>query len=184
MKHRARLLLLMLCAGCSASETVLAADTEEVYQTVLGECCFGHPAILQQVTDTAGLSGPDTFTADDELMNRFSPAVLQAVEDLRRRSASVYPLPDSVRASHHDQRVSADSARALIRAVQRDKVDRLPDRASVVLVSTVGFSRDGQLAVVQIVEVCGEMCGGVTLRAVRKHPGGWFLAEEVFQAVS
>jgi hypothetical protein len=183
MTNYARLLLLLLCAACSASDTALAADTEAVYRTVLGECCSADRVILQQVTDTVGLSGPDTFTGDDEQMKLFSPSVLQAVQDLRTRSASVYPLPDSARTSYRDQRVSADSARALLLRIQRDKVDRLPGRASVVRVSAIGFSRDGQLAVVQIAEMCGQMCGGVTLRAVRKHPGAWFLAEEVFQVV-
>lgn len=175
--------LLVLCAGCTPSDAARAKEPEAVYESLLGERCCAEHVILQQVTDTTGLSGPKAFKGDDEEMAFFSRPVQEAVKDLRARSASVYPLPDSARISFRDQRVSADSAHALLEWIRRDKVDRLPGRASLFFVSAVGFSRDGDLAVVQIVEVCGLLCGGANLRAVRRHPGGWIVAEELWNVV-
>jgi hypothetical protein len=53
----------------------------------------------------------------------------------------------------------------------------LADGATVVLISAVGYSRDREVAVVRITKVCGFLCGGSDLRAMRRHPGGWIPAE-------
>jgi hypothetical protein len=31
--------------------------------------------------------------------------------------------------------------------------------------------------------VCGSLCGGATLRVVRKHPGGWIAAEDLVSVI-
>ena len=39
-------------------------------------------------------------------------------------------------------------------------------------------------AVVVQTAVCGSLCGSSITRVVRKHPGGWMAAEELFFVIS
>jgi hypothetical protein len=176
-------LLLLCAAGCSRGGPVAEAEAAAVYESLLYAHCCVDSAIVQAVTDSARLANPTAVQALLKGVQHFSPEIREAVADLHARSASVSPLPDSVHVSGHDQRVSADSARALLHRIYRDHLDRLPNRATIVQLSAVGYSRNGEVAVVRMVQTCGSLCGGITLRALRKHPTGWVAAEEVWSAV-
>lgn len=176
------LLLALPLAACGVDARSAEAEAGAVYEALLFDHCCIDRALVQEVTDTVGLAGRNE-RADGELTEGFSRDVLQAVADLRRRSGTTRPLPDSLRVTGRDRRLTADSAQALLQHIRRDHVRRLPDSASIVLISGVGFSRDGRVAVVRITEVCGQTCGGVTLRALRRHPRGWVAAEVVWAAI-
>jgi hypothetical protein len=153
-----------------------------VYESLLVDHCCLDRVILQEVTDTAGLSDGRRWS-DEEEMRGFSPEVRQAVDDLSRASRTVHRLPATLRVTPRDRRLPADSVRAILRQVQRNGLHRFPGRETIVLISGVGFSDDRKLAVVRMTEVCGSLCGGTTVRALRRHPAGWIPAEAVFQAV-
>lgn len=175
--------MLVLAAGCSAGEKAHEAEVTAVYESLLDDhCCLDH-AIVQEVTDSAGLSTAKDAAREDRDLKNFSPEIREAVASLHARSHTVRRLPDSLSVTGRDRRLPADSVRALLERVQREHLRRLPDSTTVVLISAVGFSRDGKLAVVRMTEICGSLCGGVTLRALRKHPGGWVAAEAIWRAV-
>ncbi|HEX8394748.1 MAG TPA: hypothetical protein VF665_20555 [Longimicrobium sp.] len=177
-------LLLPLCAGgCGrASRSESQAEAAAIYESLLREHCCSDSAIVQAVTDSAALSNPANYRAFVKDLQYFSPEIREAVADLHTRSESVYPLPDSVRVTGHDRRVPADSAELMVQTLVRDD-RRLYKHNPIVQLSAVGYSRDGKVAVVRIVVTCGKLCGDVTFRALRRHPGGWVAAEEVWSAV-
>jgi hypothetical protein len=177
------LLLALSAVSCSADRAALESETAAVYERLLFDYCCPDNVILQASTDTAGFASGVADRFRDERLTSFSSDVRQAVADLYARSASPHPLPDSLRVAGEQRRMPADSVSRLIDQIMRDHVRRLPDTASVVLISAVGFSLDRQLAVVRITEVCGYLCGGVTLRALRRHPSGWVAAETVWSAL-
>ncbi len=181
--HRAALLLVLVGAACAADERTREADIAAVYESFLDDHCCPERVILQEVTDTAGLVRGARRWSDEEEMKVFSADVRQALADLSRQSRTVRPLPDSLSMTSRDRRMSAGSVRALLERMRRDHTHRLQNRETVVLISAVGFSDDQKLAAVRIVQVCGTLCGGVTVRALRRHPGGWVPAEEIFSAV-
>lgn len=111
------------------------------------------------------------------------PRVREAVDDLSRESRMVRRLPDTLRVTARDRRLPADSVRKIQQRIQRGDITRLPGQETIVSISGVGFSDDRKLAVVRVTQVCGLLCGGSTLRALRRHPGGWVPAEVVFDVV-
>jgi hypothetical protein len=77
--------------------------------------------------------------------------------------------------------IALDSVRRLFELIRARDLARLPDRAEIVRFSGVGFNRDRSVAVVVVqTAVCGSLCGGSMGPVVRKHPGGWLAAEELF----
>jgi hypothetical protein len=177
------LTMMLLVAGCSAGEKAGGTEVAAVYEALLLEhCCLDH-AIVQEVTDSTGLTSAKRVFEEDESLRHFSPEIHEAVASLHARSRTVQRLPDSLSVTGRDRRLPADSVRAILARIRRDDLHRLPDRTTVVLISAAGFSRDGKLAVVRMTEVCGSLCGSSTLRALRKHPGGWVAAEEVWSVI-
>jgi hypothetical protein len=168
-------------AACSPNDIAREAELAAVYESLLDDYCCLDEVILMEVTDSAGLQPRDEM--DEELMRGFSAEVREAVADLATRGSDVRELPDSVQAAARQTRVPADSVVALLGRIQRERIGRLPNQASVVLLTTAGFSQNRKLAVVRITEVCGHQCGGITLRAIRRHPAGWVPAERVWSAV-
>lgn len=176
------LLLALPLVACGGDGRAAESEAAAVYESLLRDhCCIDH-ALVQEVTDTANL-GPGTGKSFDQLTPEYSREVLQAIADLRRRSNTVRPLPDSLQVTFQDHRLTPDSAQALLEHVHQNRLRRLSDSATVVFISDVDFSRNGRVAVVRMTEVCGYLCGGITLRAVRKHPGGWVPAEVVWHAL-
>jgi hypothetical protein len=175
---------LLLTAGCSTSGTRGQADTAAVYEAFLsdGRWSMDGPVLLQDVTVpvTSGF-------LDDEPGRpgsvRFSAEVRQAFHDLVKRSRATYPLPHSVHVALDQTRISADSVQAIFRTTRDRAARRLPDGASVVQLSHVGFDRGRTVAVVYGSVVCGYLCGGATLRVARKHPGGWIAAEDLVSVI-
>lgn len=184
MKSSLLVATLLLAAGCSSGGAVADAEVAAVYEALLlDHCCLEH-AIVQEVTDSTGLSSPRAPSSEDEYLKEFSPEIHEAVDDLRARSRTVQRLPGSLRVTMRDRRLPADSVRAMLTRARHDHSERLPDSATVVLISGVGFSRDGRVAVVRMTTLCGPLCGSSTLRTLRKHPGGWVAAEEIQSVVS
>lgn len=177
------LLLSVSIASCSADDAALELEAAAVYESLLFDYCCPDNVILQASTDTGGFASGVGDRFGEEVLTSFSGDVRQAVADLYARSASPHPLPVSDRVQVEQHRMPADSVSRLLDHIRRDHVRRLPDTASVVLISAVGFSLDRQLAVVRITEVCGYLCGGIRLRALRKHPVGWVPAETVWSAI-
>lgn len=183
MRAAALFSLLIVCA-CGGSRTDVEADTAAVYEAFLEGSRPDHPrrVLLQDVTAPVSvelLMGWRNGSPRDEVSHDFSPEVREALEDLVRRSASPRPLAPGVRVGEVESRISADSARALFEVFRTRRLRQLADSASVVQLSAVGFSRDGAVAAVYENVVCGYLCGGAQVYVVRKHPGGWLLAEEV-----
>jgi hypothetical protein len=169
-------------AACSSGRGT-QADDPAILESILEDDCCVDRAILQDVTDTAALSPGTRRRGYEEDTRNYSKEIREAIHDLYERSASTHALPDSVSVSGSDRRVGADSARRILARFQRENLRRLPDSSTVVLISTVGYSDDRNVAVVRIIKVCGFLCGGIDLRAVRRHPGGWVPAEHVWSAV-
>lgn len=177
------LLALISVSGCGSRSDVSKEDDAAVYDSLLLDDCCTDRAILQEVTDSAGLAPVhQSVIAADELRG-FTGEIREAVADLYVRSRLVQRLPDSLSVASEERRAGADSVRALLHQVQQEHQRRLPNNTTVVLISAVGYSRDRQVAVVRIIKVCGVLCGGTTVRAIRRHPGGWVPAEAVWDVV-
>jgi hypothetical protein len=175
--------MMMLVAGCASGGAAPDAEAAAVYEALLEDHCCQDSVIVMDVTDSTAMAAMEKSSREDEQLQGFSPEVKEAVASLYARSRTVQRLPDSLRVTGHDRRLPADSIRAILKRMQDDHLRRLPDSATVVLISAVGFSRDGKLAVVRMTEVCGSLCGGSTMRALRRHPGGWVAAEEVWSVI-
>lgn len=148
----------------------------------MDHCCIDK-AVLQVVTDTSLLSPGSSRRGLEEDTRNLTEEVREAVRDLYARSASPRRLPDSLDVSGYDQRVDEDSARRIVARINREHLRRLPDSSTVVLISAVGYSKDGDVAVVRMITLCGSLCGGINVRALRRHPAGWIPAESVWDAV-
>lgn len=184
MRRLTRLTTVLILAGCGEARPSLEAETLAVYESLLHDYCCADNVILQAETDTFALTVRDVRATRErqELADAFSPHVGQALRDLYARSEAPRRLPDTFEAMD-PPRLSADSVHAMLARIRRDHARRLPDSATVIQLSAVGFSRDRSVAVVRMVETCGSLCGGMKLYAVRKHPAGWVPAEALFRAV-
>lgn len=175
--------LLLLACGCARAEPG-KAEILAVYEAFIdGDYDVPQRVLLEDATVavTPAMLGN---TPQANAWRGLSPEVRQALEDLVARGRTPRPLPVSVDMSYDDVRISADSARAVHESVRRTETRRLPDGATVMALSAVGFSRDGTVAVVYGSQVCGWLCGSAVVRVIRKHPGGWLAAEEVFAMIS
>ena len=176
-------MVLVALVSTACTTNAPEADTAAVYESLLANHCCLDRTIVQEVTDTAGFASGAREWSEQAEMGAFLPEVREAVGDLIERSRTVHRLPDTLRVTARDRRMSADSVRALLNQMQQHDISRLPGRETIVLISGVGFSKDGNLAVVRMTEICGVLCGGTKLQALRRHPGGWMPAEVVFDAV-
>jgi hypothetical protein len=116
-----------------------------------------------------------------EISRGYSPEVREAIQDLVSRGRTPVRLPPLD--DWYEVRISPDSVRALHEHIQSGRLRRLSDSASIVQLSAVGFNRAQAVAVVYHNVVCGWLCGGAEARVVRKHPGGWIAAEQLFFVV-
>lgn len=176
---------LLAACGCSARPPA-EGDAAGVYDAFLG-ADFVSPSgrvLLQDVTKsvTADFFEVRIDPSRAERM-RLLPDVQQAVDDLIARGRLPQPLPAEVQVSADQIRISADSATAIMQSAHRLALHRLPDRASVFQLSSVGFNRRRDVAVVYSNVVCGNLCGGAVARVVRRYPDGWLPAEELFSVV-
>ena len=175
-------MLVVCCTACSGAGN---ADDEDaaVYEALLqDECCIDR-AILQVLTDTAKLSPSSHRRSYEDDTRGLSEDIRAAVHDLYERSAIMRPLPDSLLVSGYDSRISPDRARRLIARTNSGDLRRLPDGGTLVMISAVGYNPAKDVAVVRMVQLCGFLCGGVRVRALRRLPAGWLPAEDVWTAV-
>jgi hypothetical protein len=180
-------LLSLLAAGACARRAPAESELAAVYDAFLygSRHDFDGPVLLQDVTSpvTVAMLDFDLDTAVTEISRELSSETRRAMADLVARSRTSRRLPADVQVARSQRRIPADSARAILQRVRGQNLHRLPDRAQLVLLSDVGFSRDGSVAVVAEQVVCGSECGGWALRAVRRHPAGWISAEELLAVV-
>lgn len=180
------LLSLLAAAGCARREPT-ESELSAVYEAFLfgARADYPGPVLLQDLAApiTAAMLDMDTVGGTLEITRALSREVRQAMADLVARSRTPRALPADVRVWHTQRRIPADSARAIMQRVREQDMHRLPDRAEVVLLSQVGFSRDGSVAVVAEEGMCGSLCGGWRLQAVRRHPAGWIAAEELMAVI-
>lgn len=178
----AALLALVLACAC-ARRAPTEADIAAVYEVFLGGSEHPERVLLQDVTVPVSVRMVSDwrpgFERKDEVSREFSAEVREALEDLVEQSRAPRRLAPGVQVTPSDVRISADSARTIFETIRRERLRRLPGRESVVQLSAIGFSRDGTVAAVYENSVCGELCGGATIRIVRRHPGGWLPAESV-----
>jgi hypothetical protein len=179
-------LLLLVATGCARREPA-ESELAAVYEAFLhgSRQDFDGPVLLQDVTSpvTVAMLDFDLDTVTAEIPRDLSSETRRAMADLVARSRTSRRLPADVQVARSQRRIPADSARAILQRVRAQDLHRLPDRAQVVLLSDVGFSRDGSVAVVAEEVHCGSECGGWALRAVRRHPAGWISAEELMAVV-
>ena len=163
-------LLLATLPGCARDSFPAGEDDAAVYEALLTAHCCIDRAIVQEVTTTEDEREPPRL---------LSREIQEAVSDLGRRTGTARSLPDSLAVSIDDRRVSTDSMKTLLEQMRATHARRMPDSSTIVLLPRVGYSRDGMVAVVRMTEICGILCGGSTLRALRRHPAGWLPAETV-----
>jgi hypothetical protein len=176
---------LLAACGCSARPPT-EGDAAGVYEAFLG-ADFVSPSgrvLLQDVTKpvTAEFFQVRVDPSRPERM-RLPPDVQQAVDELIARGRSPQPLPPEIRVSANQARISADSATSIIQSAHNRALHRLADSASVFQLSSVGFNRRRDVAVVYRSVVCGNLCGEAVARVVRRYPDGWLPAEELFSVV-
>jgi len=169
--------------ACSSAGAYTSTDDAAVYEALLQDHCCIDRAILQVLTDTASLSPTSRRRGYEEDTRNLSSDTREAVRDLYARSASVRALPDSLSVSGQDQRIDPDSARRLVARISSESLRRLPDSSTVVMISAIGYNQERTVAVVRTVQVCGFLCGGINVQALRRHPAGWLPAEDVWTAV-
>jgi hypothetical protein len=180
--------VLLLACACGRPTNDMKADTAAVYEAFLGRGYANYPerVLLQDLAVPVHVE----FVADwrdgaprDEVSREFSAEVREALEDLVARGRTRQPLAPAVKAGHNDIRLPADSVQVILEMIQRQSLDRLPEKAAVVRLSAVGFSRDGTVAAVYEDLVCGSLCGGASVTLLRKHPAGWLPAEQVLSVL-
>lgn len=180
--------LLLLAAGGCARGPVPEAEIAAVYEAFLWfpQQDFADKVLLQDSTMpvTVGTFSDPLPASQDEISPFLSSEVHEAIRDLVARSRTPVRLPAELEVAPGQQRIPPDSARKLFELIRARDLHRLPDRAQIVLFSGVGFNRDRTVAVVVQTSVCGSLCGASIGRVVRKHPGGWLAAEELFSVIS
>lgn len=179
---------LLVACGCSRQASSSAeADTAAVYEAFIEyyEADFNAPVLLPDSAApvTAAMFDDGSGMAPGEMAPGFSAEVREAVRHLVARGPSPGLLPAELEVADGQSRISPDSVTALLELVSADN-RRLPDSASIVEISAVGFSRDRTVAVVYHGVACGWLCGGGAARVFRKHPLGWLPAEELFRVHS
>jgi hypothetical protein len=178
--------LLLVCA-CTRRPPYDEADAAAVYEAYLGmdQRLFPERVMLQEVTEpvTPAMVDVRPDGGAPRIPPGFQPAVQQALRDLLERGRTPRPLAAAVEVTGADVRISADSVNRIFHDPRNRDLHRLPDRASVVQLSAVGFSRDRTVAVVYQNVVCGSLCGGAEVRVVRRHPGGWIPAEQLTSVI-
>jgi hypothetical protein len=176
----------LLACGC-ATERPAQAESAAVYEAFLdrNELFWAERVLLQEeeYAVTLGMVSDDMDGSGPGIPRNYLPEVRQALEDLVARGRRPRRLPSEVTVSGADRRISRDSVQAIFRTARAGALRRLADSVAVVQLSAVGFSRDRSVAVVYGNSVCGYLCGGATVRVVRKHPGGWVAAEELVYVV-
>jgi hypothetical protein len=179
--------LLLLTAGGCARRPVPEAELAAAYEAFLWFPAqdFADKVLVQDSTMpvTVGMFAEPLSASRDEISPFLSPEVHEAIRDLVGRSRTPVRLPAELEVATGQQRISPDSVRKLFELIRVRDLHRLPDRAEIVQFSGVGFNRDRSVAVVVQTAVCGLLCGGSMGRAVRKHPGGWMAAEELFNVI-
>ena len=187
MRAAALLSLLIVC-GCSREASPGADEAAAVYEAFFFADRSDVPTrVLLQDTEqpvTAGMFSDMEPGARPDISRKYSAEVREAVEDLIARGQTPRRLPAEVEVMHTQSRISADSVAVLLEQIRAHQLHRLPDRSSIVYLSAVGFSRDRSVAVVYHGVVCGWLCGAGMARVVRKHPGGWIAAEELWSVIS
>lgn len=175
----------LIASGC-AEKRPSPEEVAAVYDAFVDDDrrVFTDRVLLQEaaVPVTIGMVSPSLDGAPAEISRELSPEVRQALQDLVARSGTPGRLPADLQLSPSQLRLSADSIESILDDVRARDLHRLPDRASAVLLSGVGFSEDRTVAAVYENHVCGSHCGGASVQVLRRHPGGW-LAAEVVHAV-
>jgi hypothetical protein len=182
--RRIALLALLLAWGCSPRDPT-AAEIAAVYEAFLeaDESDVEHVLLQDSEVPVSVHTFPDWPPGKKiEVSRGYSPEVREAVHDLIARGRTPRLLP--AEAFDSEPRISADSVQVLVERIRVHRLHRLPDRASVVQFSAVGFNRDRSVAVVLQSTICGELCGGAIARVFRKHPGGWMAAEVLVSVLS
>lgn len=184
----AALIVLLLACACARATPGRDADTAAVYDAYLDRVDTHdlQRVILQDLAVPVSVQFVSDWrngAPDDEVSREFSPEVREALQDLVARGQTPRPHAPHVRITTSDVRMSADSVRAMLEATRRGSLHRLPDRATIVQLSAVGFSRDGSVAAIYEMQVCGCLCGGASVAILRRHPVGWLLAERVMSVV-
>jgi hypothetical protein len=170
----AAVLSLAFCAGCAGAKRPGAGDEAAVYEALLSQPMTADSALMPEVSVRMPLSyviGPTGKSVDEMYIEQ----VAEALDELSRYQEVL--LSESVLVSEKQRRLPARHARALFDSIRLHRIERVPNGASIVQISRVGFSRDGSVAVVYRNAVCGENCGRGEVRAVRRHPLGWLPAE-------
>lgn len=180
--------LLLLAAGGCARGRAPEAEVAAVYEAFLQfpPQDFANKVLLQDSTMPLGVEAFADFphASQGEISPFFSAEVREAIRDLVARSRTPVRLPAELEVARGQQRISPDSVGKLFELIRARDLHRLPDRAEIVRFSAVGFSRDGSVAVVVQASTCGSLCGASIARVVRRHPGGWLAAEELYTAIS
>jgi hypothetical protein len=147
---------------------------------------FANKVLLQDSTMPLGVEAFAVWppAPQTEISPFYSTEVREAVRDLVARSRTPVRLPAQLEMTSGQQRISPDSVGKLFELIRARDLHRLPDRAEIVRFSAVGFNRDRTVAVVAQASVCGSLCGDAVARVVRKNPGGWRAAEELYSVIS
>jgi hypothetical protein len=180
--------LLMLAGGGCTRRPVPEAEIAAVYEAFLeipGQG-FADRVLLQDSTMpvTTGMFADAPPASQDEISPAFSPEVQEAIRDLVARNRTPVRLPAELVVASGQRRISPDSVQALFELIRTRNLHRHADRAEIVQFSAVGFSRDRTVAVVVQAAVCGSLCGASVAHVMRKHPGGWMAAEQLFAVIS
>lgn len=182
--------VIALLGGCSTRPVDQRTDTAEVYSAFLEDPWYPGtgPQLLVDLTDTVASDILRNAAGAEQAPDTYSSDVREALEDLFERSKCPQPLvwTDAQRLGY--QRITPDSVRKITARYEAMKDAQraapLPDRAVVLSLSPVGFSRDGSVAVVVGTQLCGWLCGETQVRVLRKHHEQWFPAEVLAQYVN
>ncbi|HYR11615.1 MAG TPA: hypothetical protein VEQ60_27780 [Longimicrobium sp.] len=180
--------LLLLGGGGCGRGPVPQGEVAAVYEAFLEATAQDYPGMVlledSTIRLTAAAFADPPPAPPQEISRLWSPEVREAIADLVARSRTPVRLPPDVEVAIPQRRISPDSVRRVRERIRAEYLQRLPDRAVIVGLSAVGFSRDGGVAVVVRAEACGVLCGGSVAQAMRRHPDGWRPAEVLFSVVS
>lgn len=175
------LALALLLAAPHAARAQTEPHERAVYRAVLAR--FIEPETRRIVASDSTQTIRIIPSAAELLRERGAFLPDELLEQFNERNARRIALPDSLRLSVPVELVSEAEIRALQRSINQGEWDsqynalrrHLPGSPGLVSLSRVGFSPEGDLALVHVNLRCGSRCGEGSWVLLRRRDGEWHI---------
>jgi hypothetical protein len=183
--------LLVIGGVAAAQQGTTRAAMERTVQSIVLDSLFTRDTTRQIVVGDSTVSGGSHYVDEDYRSALVGlgqlPAGVQAdFESVRamRRAVDSLSTRVPVRRLDHSARAAlkanGDSPRSYWQAFYR----RFPGSSGYIELSRVGFSRDGNTAMILIEYGCGALCGGTIYAVLERRSGKWHITRTAQPRIS